>query len=63
LSGKLIIGNSIEIIEESAFYGCSELDQYLTLSNQLKEIGNYAFMNCAFGYTLNLPKTLIKIGA
>ncbi len=45
-SGKLIIPNTVEMIDEYAFYNCSGLTGKLTIPNSVKIIGNSAFANC-----------------
>ena len=62
ITGNLVLPNSIETIEEHAFYGCDKLSGELVLPNNLKTIGEYAFSGCS-GLTgdLVLPAGLEKI--
>ena len=62
ITGNLVLPNSIETIEEYAFYGCDKLSGELVLPNNLNTIGEYAFSGCS-GLTgdLVLPAGLEKI--
>lgn len=62
ITGNLVLPNSIETIEEYAFYGCDKLSGELVLPNNLKTIGKWAFSGCS-GLTgdLVLPAGLEKI--
>ena len=63
LSGFLIIPNSVTEIGERAFYMCG-FNGKLTLSDNLKTIGESAFNNCnkLKGPIITFPATLEKIG-
>lgn len=58
---QITIPEGVEIIEDNAFSGCSEL-VYLTLPKTLRTIGNGAFTDCTALVSLNLNSGLETIG-
>lgn len=62
LSGSLVLPESLEIIGEAAFEGCSSLQGTLVLPNSLREIKQSAFRACGFTGNLVMPESLQYIG-
>lgn len=58
---KIVIGNNVSKIGNSAFEGCSNLKS-VTLGAGLKEIGKKAFKNCNSLTTISIPKSVVTIG-
>lgn len=60
----ITLPNTIKIIGDSAFYGCTNL-AYLELSflENLKTIGASAFRGCSIISIMNFPESLTSIGA
>ncbi len=58
---KLVVGNEVTAIGDSAFYGMKTLTR-MTLGNGLESIGNYAFMNCSKLTEAVIPSSVITIG-
>ncbi len=61
-TGELIIPNSVESIESSAFYNCSGLTS-VTIGNNVKSIGYSAFKNCTGLTSITIPNSVTSIGA
>lgn len=62
-TGRLIIGDSVKIIGDSAFSGCDNLTGSLTIPDSVTEIGDYAFHNCpGFDGTLTIGNNVTSIG-
>ena len=69
---NLILGNSVEIIDNYAFSGCFENSRYqnpsyytyfkLSLPDSLKVIGNGAFYNCSQITIMSIPQNVTTIG-
>ena len=59
---KVVMPDSIALINNAAFLGCSSLND-ITFSNNLKEIRASAFYNCTSLTHLDLPQSLEKIGS
>lgn len=60
---SLHIGENVETIPESAFYGCSGLSGTLVIPNSVTNIGNYAFSGCT-GFThLAMGPSVTTIGS
>ena len=60
---KLIIGDSVTTIGQSAFYNCTALQCNLIIPNLVTSIGANAFYNCTyFTGTLTIPNSVITIG-
>ena len=57
---KLSMGKNVRIIEDNAFFYCTELRE-LRLNSGLEKIGAYAFHKCPIAEVL-LPKSLKEIG-
>ena len=58
---KLVIPNTIYMIENYAFNKCSLLND-VTLSPYLQEIGKYAFSSCSRLNQIVIPKSVTEIG-
>lgn len=59
---EMCIPDSVEIIDNEAFYGCGSLTE-ITLPKGLKMMGGYAFCGCKNLKEIDLPDGLIFIGA
>lgn len=60
---SVTIPASVEIIKDSAFYGCSNLKTVtFAKGSKLREIGNNAFRTCSSLSKITLPETLESIG-
>lgn len=57
---NITLGNSVETIEDSAFYGCNNLKS-ITLPESLTSIGSEAFAGCPLGKIV-IPKNVETIG-
>lgn len=68
---RLKVSNSVTVIKEGTFQGCfidtklinNSTNWYVTLSNTLVEIGDYAFADNIYLKQITLPATLQKIGS
>ena len=58
---KLVVGNEVTAIGDSAFYGMKTLTR-MTLGNGLESIGKYAFMNCSKLTEAVIPASVMTIG-
>ena len=63
VTGKLILGQNVKIIEEGAFAYCTNMTGTLTIGPNVTSIGKDAFRACR-GLTgnLNIPDSVITIG-
>ena len=59
---KLVIGNSVETIDEYAFYKCTGLKEKLVIPNSVVSIGKYAFAYCAALKELVIGNSVETIG-
>ena len=59
---SVTIGKNVEIIEESAFYGCSSLTKVVFRSHEIERIGDNAFANCYTLTSVTIPDGVEKIG-
>ena len=50
----------VEIIESSAFRGCSELTS-ITIPNSISDIGSYAFQGCSGLTSITIPNRVSRI--
>lgn len=57
---KLIIGDSITLINQSAFSGCSSLTS-ISIPNSVVSIGTSAFRSCVGLTDINIPDNVIEI--
>ncbi len=60
ISGNIILPNSLQEIEDSAFYGCKEL-QSITLPLNLKSIGRSAFVFCTGLKSMIIPDSVKQV--
>lgn len=58
---SIIIPNSVIMIGENAFSGCSNL-KYIIIPNSVKTIGNSAFSGCHNLVSIDLPNSITSIG-
>lgn len=58
--GKCVVPDTVQIIKEKAFSGCSSVDEII-LPEGLEEIEQNAFSGCGFE-TLTIPDSVTKIG-
>lgn len=58
---ELIIPNTITIINELAFSGCSELTS-VTIPSTVNKIGNMAFQGCSSLTSMAIPNSVTTIG-
>lgn len=59
---KIIVPNSVTVIDDSAFYKCTSLIS-VTLGNSVETIGDYAFKECKNLTSIVIPKTVTSIGS
>ena len=59
---NLTIPDSITIIKQYAFYGCSGLTS-VSIPNTVTSIGGYAFCECSNLTSVNIPNSVTSIGA
>ena len=59
--GKVLIGDNVEIIEESAFRDCKKLET-VNFGEKVKEIRDFAFLGCEALEDLNFNQNLQSIG-
>lgn len=59
---SVTIGKNVEIIEESAFYGCSSLTRLTFKTDNIESIGDDAFANCTGLTSVTIPKGIETIG-
>lgn len=59
--GTVLLHSNVEIVEESAFLGCSNLIS-LVISESVTELGRFAFSRCNGLTSLYIPATLKTIG-
>ena len=62
LVDKLVIPESISVINSYAFYNCSNLTGSLTFPNTVTKIGSYAFYNCSGLTSVTVPNSVTEIG-
>lgn len=58
---KVTIPDSVKVIEDSAFSGCSGINSVI-LGKATTKIGNSAFRDCKSLNSINIPKTLTYLG-
>ncbi len=58
---KVILPDTIEVVEKQAFQNCQELKE-LVLSKGLKEIGDEAFHSCISLESVEIPESVERIG-
>ncbi len=58
---SVTVPESITVIEETTFYGCSLLEE-ISLPKTLTQIRNYAFYECASLKKIIIPNSVIEIG-
>ena len=58
---KIIIGNTLEEIEEYSFYGCTNLEEIDFSNTTLKEINNTCFSCCKSLKSIHLPSSIKSI--
>lgn|GEM_PF-1066915 len=59
--GKVVIPNSVTVIGEKAFEGCSELS-VVEITNSVSKIGYAAFLNCNALKSVTIPSSVETIG-
>ncbi len=61
---QVTLADSVAVIGEGAFYGCSYLEEVAIKSStsSLKTIGNHAFTNCESLEKISLGKEVVRIG-
>ena len=59
--GDVVIPESVTIIGENAFYGCTGLTS-VTIPKGVTEIKNYAFKNCSNLKSIDIPESITTIG-
>ena len=60
---NLVLGSSVEIIQDYAFYECGSLSGALNLPETLRYIGSNVFYKCSFSGRLILPTSIEYIGS
>ena len=58
---RIILGDSVTTIGNSAFSGCSSLTS-VTISNSVTTIGGYAFSGCSSLTSVTIPNSITTIG-
>nr|WP_314751152.1 leucine-rich repeat domain-containing protein [uncultured Capnocytophaga sp.] len=58
---KVILPNTIEVIDREAFANCTALTSIKLGGNKLDEIGNYAFSGCTKLTRIDIPKNVSRI--
>ena len=58
---RIIIGNRVTTIGQTAFSGCSSLTS-VTIPNSVTTIGKYAFSNCSSLTSVTIPNSVTTIG-
>lgn len=58
---KITLPNSIVVVNDSAFYGCTVLEE-VTLGNAVTTIGSHAFEHCSKLTGFSFGETLVDIG-
>lgn len=58
---RIVLGNNVEVLEDSAFMGCSDLTEVI-FGTGLKEIGAEAFAECDMLTAVDLPEGVTTIG-
>ena len=58
---KLIIGNTLEKIQEGSFYGCSNLEEIDFSNTILKKISEQCFESCTSLKSIHLPSSIKSI--
>jgi len=61
ISGKYTIPDSVERVSDYAFYGCAQLKD-ISLSDNIDQLGKYAFGYCNGITKIELPNRLVTIG-
>ncbi len=59
---KVVMGDDVETIGDSAFSGCSGLVS-VSFSTNVTSIGNSAFRNCSLLNSISLPEGITTIGS
>lgn len=59
---QVVLGNNVEVLEESAFTGCSELTE-VVFGTGLTQIGAHAFEACDMLAQISIPEGVTSIGS
>lgn len=58
---SVTIGNTVKVIDYSAFYNCSALTDVI-IPNSVTRIASYAFEDCSGLTSITIPNSVIRIG-